>query len=97
MLRETAQAGGTHLGKEKQMTYKTNPRNALPNGLTLLQVNPDCAARLDPQARDHGWLYIKGADGQWVTHRKLATAEIDEAYDQAADMVVKHGTKVRAG
>ena len=32
-----------------------------------------------------------------LTHRKLATAEIDEAYDQAADMVVKHGTKVRAG
>ena len=26
------------------MTYETNPRNVLPNGLTLLQVNPDCAA-----------------------------------------------------
>ena len=29
------------------MTYETNPRNVLPNGLTLLQVGPDCAAHLD--------------------------------------------------
>lgn len=92
----TAGLAGTFT-TERQMTYETNPRNVLPNGLTLLQVNPDCAARLDPQARDHGWLYIKGADGQWVTHRKLSDAEIEEAYDQAADMAVKHGTKVRAG
>lgn len=28
------------------MTYTTNPRNVLPNGLTLLQQNPDCAAHL---------------------------------------------------
>lgn len=79
------------------MTYETNPRNVLPNGLTLLQINPDCAAQLDPTARDHGWLYVKGADGQWVTHRKLAGSEIEEANDQAADMAVKHGTRVRAG
>ena len=79
------------------MTYETNPRNVLPNGLTLLQVSPECAARLDPKARDHGWLYVKGADGQWVTHRKLADAEIETAYDQAADMVVLQGTKVRSG
>lgn len=79
------------------MTYETNPRNVLPNGLTLLQTNPDCAAQLDPTARDHGWLYVKGADSQWVTHRKLADSEIEEANDQAADMVVKHGTRVRAG
>ena len=79
------------------MTYETNPRNVLPNGLTLLQVNPDCAARLNPQARDHGWLYIKGADGQWVTHRRLEAGEIEEAYDQASDMAVLQGTKVRAG
>lgn len=79
------------------MTYETNPRNVLPNGLTLLQQNPDCAARLDPTAKDHGWLYIKGADGQWVTHRKLSDAEIETAYDQAADMAVLQGTKVREG
>ena len=79
------------------MSYETNPHNVLPNGLTLLQVNPDCAARLNPTAKDHGWLYIKGADGQWVTHRKLEASEIETAYDQAADMAVLHGTKVRAG
>ena len=75
--------------------YITDARNVLPNGLTLLQVNPDCAARLDSKARDYGWLYIKGADGQWVTHRKLSPAEIEIADDQAADMAVLQGTKVR--
>ena len=79
------------------MTYETNPRNVLPNGLTLLQINPDCAARLDPTAKDHGWLYIKGADGQWVTYRKLDNLDIETAYDQSADMAVLNGTKVRAG
>ena len=79
------------------LNYETNLRNVLPNGLTLLQVNPDCAVSLNPQARDHGWLYVKGADGQWVTHRRLEAVEIEEAYDQAAAMVVLQGTKVRAG
>ena len=78
------------------MTYATHPRNVLPNGLTLLQVNPDCAAQLDAKAKDYGWLYIKGADDQWVTFRKLDADEIDEAHDQAADMAVLQGTKVRA-
>lgn len=78
--------------------YATEPRNLLPNGLTLLQVNPDCAARLDPSAKDHGWLYVRGPNpGQWVTLRKLSQQEIDEAYDQAADTTVLQGTKVRAG
>lgn len=63
--------------------YIADARNVLPNGLTLLQVNPDCAARLDSKARDYGWLYIKGADGQWVTHRKLSPHEIEIADDQA--------------
>lgn len=79
------------------MNYTTNPRNVLQNGLTLLQVNPDCAARLDPKADDHGWLYTRGADGQWVTFRKLSDDEIETAYDQAADMAVLQGTRVRAG
>lgn len=77
--------------------YTMDPFNHLPNGLTLLQVNPDCAAQLDPNARDHGWLYVKGGDGQWVTLRQLSAEEIDEANDQAADMMVLQGTKVRAG
>ena len=79
------------------MSYETMPHNVLQNGLTLLQTNPDCAAQLDPKARDHGWLYIKGADDQWVTHRKLGANEIETAYDQAADMAVLQGTKVRVG
>ena len=79
------------------MTYTKNPRNVLPNGLTLLQQNPDCAARLDPAAKDQGWLYTRGADGQWVTLRQLSAAEVETAYDQAADMAVLQGTRVRAG
>lgn len=79
------------------MNYATNTSNHMPNGLTLLQVNPDCAAQLDPSARDFGWLYGKGADGQWVTRRKLSQEEVETAQDQAADMAVLQGTKVRAG
>lgn len=72
------------------------PRNLLSNGLTLLQVNPDCAARLDVKAKDHGWLQMRGPDGQWVTFRKLSELEIEAAWDQSSDMRVLHGTKVRA-
>ena len=79
------------------MTYTINPRNVLPNGLTLLQQNPDCAARLDPSAHDHGWLYTRHPDGHWVTLRKLSDAEIETAWDQSADMAVLQGTKVRVG
>lgn len=75
--------------------YFQQSRNVLPNGLTLLQVNPDCAARLDCKAKDHGWLYTRGPDGQWVTLRKLSDAEIETAWDQAADMAVLQGTKAR--
>ena len=78
------------------MDYTTNPRNLLQNGLTLLQVNPDCAAQLDARAKDYGWLYTKGADGRWVTLRKLSDGEIEIAHDQAADMAVLQGTQVRA-
>jgi len=77
--------------------YHQNPRNVLPNGLTLLQVNPDCAAQLDPTHPAFGWLYTKHPDGQWVTLRKLPPQEIEVAQDQAADMTVLQGTKVRAG
>ena len=79
------------------MNYATRPRNVLQNGLTLLQQNPDCAAQLDPASRAHGWLYTRGADGQWVTLRKLSDAEVETANDQAADMAVLQGTCVRAG
>lgn len=78
------------------MDYEFMPRNVLPNGLTLLQTNPDCAAQLNKDARDYGWLYVKGADDQWVTHRKLEAIEMVSAYDQEADMVVLQGAKPRA-
>ena len=55
------------------MTYATTPHNLLPNGLTLLQQNQDCAAKPDPTAKDHGWLYTRGPDGQWVTLRQLSS------------------------
>ena len=77
--------------------YVLQPMNLLSNGLTLLQVNPDCAAQLDSAAKDFGWLYTKGFDGQWVSLRKLTENEVEIAQDQAADMRVLHGTKVRAG
>lgn len=76
--------------------YRQDARNVLPNGLTLLQVNPDCAARLFPKdAKDFGWLFTRGSLGQWVALRKLSDHELEEAHDQAADMQVLHGTKVR--
>ena len=65
------------------------------NGLTLLQVNPDCAVQLDTKAKDYGWLYTKHSDGQWVTLRKLSQDEIETAYDQETDGAVLQGTKVR--
>lgn len=76
-------------------SYFTSPHNVLSNGLTLLQVNPDCAAQLDSMHKDYGWLYTKGPDGQWVTFRKLSADEIDTAHDQSADMAILQGTKVR--
>jgi hypothetical protein len=80
-----------------QDKYEFEPRNVLNNGLTLLQTNPDCAADLNIENKTFGWLYIKGGDGQWVTHRKLSSLEIESAQDQAADMRVLHGTNVRGG
>jgi hypothetical protein len=72
-------------------------RTLLPNGLTLLQQNPDCAVQLDVGAKDYGWLYVRGPDGQWVTHRKLSADELETAYDQEADGFIRQGTKVRVG
>ena len=82
-----------------RMGYRTDAANLMPNGLTLLQQNPDCAVRLDPAAKDHGWLYTRRAetDWRWVTLRKLSATEIETAYDQAANMLVLQGTHVRAG
>lgn len=70
--------------------------NQLPNGLTLLQVNPDTAADLDCKSRTHQWLFVRGPDNQWVTHRKMTPTEFDQAWDQSVDGHVMQGTKVRA-
>lgn len=76
--------------------YYTEPRNVLPNGLTLLQINPDCAADLRPESSYFGWLFTRGPEvDQWVTSRQLSSREIEDAYDQAADMQVLR--IVRAG
>lgn len=85
------------IGRSMELPHFTTPQNLLSNGLTLLQVNPDCAAQLDPMDRDYGWLYTKGADGQWVTLRKLKGKELETAHDQAESMSVTHGTKVMEG
>ena len=34
--------------------YTYNPHNQLSSGLTLLQVNPECAAQLDAKHKDYG-------------------------------------------
>lgn len=76
--------------------YYQEPRNVLPNGLTLLQINPDCAADLRQGSSYFGWLFTRGPEvDQWVTARKLTQREIEDAYDQAADMRVLR--IVRAG
>lgn len=68
--------------------YITEPHNITETGLTLLQINPDRAADLRKDSRFFGWLFWRHPDCQWVTERKLESAEIEEAYDQASDMAV---------
>lgn len=68
--------------------YIQEPRNITETGLTLLQINPDLAADLRQESSYFGWLFWHHPDGQWVTSRKLSPAEIEEAYEQSADMNV---------
>lgn len=71
--------------------------NQLPNGLTLLQQNPDCAVDFNGGV-NHGWLFVRHyPGGTWVSQRKLVGAELDQAWDQAVDGFVQQGTKVREG
>lgn len=76
-------------------TYQFGQFSEVGNGLTLLQVNPHCAADLNADRKTYGWLYTKHPDGHWVTHRKMSPGEIEQAHDQAADGAVLQGTKVR--
>lgn len=68
--------------------YITEPHNITETGLTLLQINPLRAADLRQESSYFGWLFWRHPDGQWVTERKLDKREIEEAYEQAADMSV---------
>jgi hypothetical protein len=68
--------------------------NVLPNGLILLQVNPHCAVELRPEHQQYGWLFHKIND-RWVTVEKLSGLDLRQAQEQAEDMHVKQGTKVR--
>ena len=70
--------------------------NELPNGMTLLQKNPDFAVDLRG-GKTHGWLFSKGASGQWVTSRKLENWEIMQAEDQRDEGIVIHSPNLRAG
>lgn len=70
--------------------------NKLPNGMTLLQKNPDFAVDLTG-GKWHGWLFSKGGDNQWVSNRKLAEWEVMQAEDQAEDGLVIHSPTVRSG
>lgn len=70
-----------------QTTYRYDPYNVLPNGLTFLQADPNCAAQLDASAPDFGYLFVERG-GSWVKFRSLSPLEIEEAQDQAADMRV---------
>lgn len=80
------------------MKYLDEVRNVLPNGLTLLQVNPDAAADLRQESNYFGWLFNRGPEiDQWVTTRKLSAGEIEEAYDQASDMRVLDAAHQRDG
>ena len=70
--------------------------NELPNGLTLLQRNPDFAVNLKG-GEWHGWLYHRGANEQWVSQRKLAAWEIMQAEDQREDGHVIQSPNLRRG
>lgn len=61
----------------------------LPEGLILVQVNPNYAANLGT-----GFLYWQHPDGQWVTQRKLTDCEIMQVEDQQLYGIVHHGGQV---
>ena len=70
--------------------------NVLPNGMILLQKNPDFAVDLTG-GKQHGWLFCRGSENQWVTCHKLANWEIMQAEDQRDAGIVIHSPNSRAG
>jgi hypothetical protein len=77
----------------------SNRFSEVPDGYVLLQRHNGKAAYaacLDG-SRYHGWLFGKGADGQWVTQRKLEAWEVMQVEDQRDDGIVHETNSVRAG
>lgn len=68
----------------------------LPNGMTLLQRNPDIAVQLDG-GKWHGWLFNKHPDGKYVSQRKLESWEIMQAEDQRDQGIVIDSPHLRVG
>jgi len=68
----------------------------LPNGMTLLQRNPDIAVQLDG-GEWHGWLFNKHPDGKYVSQRKLEGWEIMQAEDQRDEGIVIESPNMRIG
>jgi hypothetical protein len=69
----------------------------LPNGLTLLQRNPDFAVDLRSEGGYYGWLFFRGDNKQWVTRRKMEPWEIMQAEDQREEGIVIESPNIRAG
>lgn len=67
--------------------YSQDPSSILGGGMHLLQINPPMAVNM-AKGDDFGWLFSKAEDGSWAKERKLSEREIDEAWDQVADMAV---------
>ena len=66
--------------------YYFEARNVMPNGLTLLQINPDYAVDLRKGSQFYGWLFHRGPEpDQWVSERHLDPLELRQASEQAED------------
>jgi hypothetical protein len=65
--------------------------NQLNNGLTLLQVNPDVAAKLCG-SEHHSWLFTKESEeAPWLPLRKMNSLEVMQAEDQRDYGIVLNG------
>ena len=85
--------------------FETVERNIVGTGLTLVQIYPDRAVDLRPESKTFGWLFYRHPAGQFVSLRKIDSIELEQAYEQSADMRVMVGpempglkvNKLRAG
>lgn len=76
--------------------FETVERNIVGTGLTLVQIYPDRAVDLRKESKTFGWLFYRHPDGQFVSLRKIEPLELEQAYDQAADMSVMIGPEVHS-